>query len=234
MTLLEQPRLALARPAHHPLMEVVRKAGWQPVSYAPTILRATGSPLPLPWMQTQAVLILSPAGAKAAGMTLPAGTLCLVQGGGTADALERRDLEVLLPAEARAESLWDLLQERFPDGGDFVLARGERSRGFLETIAKDSPWRLHPWITHSESIRSPFPPLPEVEGVLAMSPLQAEVLAPLAAHLQRFAWGAGTAQAFLRCGAPAYAYCEPKPSLLWAMLAQHLAAQQTQQEESPC
>jgi hypothetical protein len=73
-----------------------------------------------------------------------------------------------------------------------------------------------------------------VDGVLALSPLQAEILAPLAGQVLRFAWGEATTEAFARAGAPAHAHCEPKPSLLWAMLAQHLAAEQNSKEESPC
>jgi uroporphyrinogen-III synthase len=150
---------------------------------------------------------------------------CLVQGAGTADALGREDLDVHLPSEARAEALWNLLQERFPAGGEFVLVRGERSREFMEVAARNSAWRIHPWVTHSEAAREPFPVLPQVEGVLALSPAQAEILAPLAGDLQRFAWGEATAEAFAKAGAPAHARCEPKPSLLWAMLAQHLIAE---------
>lgn len=223
------PRLALARPAQHPLADTVRKAGWEPVPYAFTSLKLTSARPPFAFEEAQAFLALSPSGAKVAAQALPAGMVCLLQGAGTADALGREDLEIHLPAEARAESLWDLLQTRFPDGGDFILARGERSREFLEVAAKGTAWRIHPWVTHREAARVPFPPLPEVEGVLAMSPLQAEILAPISLAVQRFAWGEATAQAFARAGAPAHAHCEPKPSLLWAMLAQHL-----NKEESPC
>lgn len=228
------PRLALARPSQHPLAETVRKAGWRPVPYAFTSLRVSSAPPPLPIDAVQALLVLSPSGARVAAPRLPAGTLCLVQGAGTADALGREDLEVQLPSDARAEALWDLLQTRFPRGGDFILARGERSREYLEVAAKGSPWRIYPWITHREAAKDPFPPMPNVAGVLALSPLQAEILAPLAKDVQRFAWGEATAQAFARAGVPAHAHCEPKPSLLWAMLAQHLVSQQTTKEESPC
>ena len=228
------PGLALARPAQHPLADIVRQAGWQPVPYAFTRLQASSLPPPRPFSSIAAILILSPSGARVAVSKLPAGTLCLVQGAGTADALGREDLLVQLPSDARAEALWGLLQARFPEGGDFILARGERSREFLEEAAKGTPWRLHPWVTHREAAREPFPPLPDVAGVLALSPLQAELLAPLAQHVQRFAWGEATAEAFARTGAPAHAFCEPKPSLLWAMLAQHLAAEEHPKEESPC
>ncbi len=230
----DHPRLALARPAQHPLAETVRKAGWKPVPYAFTRLEPSIVPPPRPFSAVSALLVLSPSGAKVAAPQLPAGTLCLVQGAGTSDALGREDLEVLLPSEAKAEALWDLLQARFPDGGEFILARGERSREYLEEAAKGTPWLIHPWVTHREAPRDPFPPLPKVEGVLALSPLQAEILAPLAARVQRFAWGEATAEAFAKAGAPAHAHCEPKPSLLWAMLAQHLAAQLIMKEESPC
>ncbi|HJW44259.1 MAG TPA: hypothetical protein VJ463_07375 [Geothrix sp.] len=224
-----RPRLALARPAHHPLSDTVRKAGWEAVPYAFTRLQASKLSPPRPFVDIAALLILSPSGAKVAGARVPAGTMCLVQGSGTADALGREDLDVLLPSEARAEALWDLLKLQFPSGGEFMLARGERSREYLEVVAKDTPWHIHPWVTHREAPREPFPPLPEVEGVLAMSPLQAEILAPIAAGIQRFAWGEATAEAFARAGAPAHAQCEPKPTQLWAMLAQHL-----KKEESPC
>lgn len=224
-----RPRLALARPAQHPLSETVHKAGWKPVPYPFTRLQESTMPPPRPFSSSSAILILSPSGARVAGSKLPAGTICLVQGAGTADVLGREDLVVHLPSEARAEALWDLLQTRFPEGGDFILVRGERSREYLEEAAKGSRWRLHPWVTHREAARVPFPALPNVAGVLAMSPLQAEILAPLSIHVQRFAWGEATAEAFARAGAPAHAHCEPKPSLLWAMLSQHL-----QQKESPC
>ncbi len=222
---VHHPRLALARPAQHPLADTVRKAGWQPVPYSFTSLRVTGAAPPILLNRIQALLVLSPSGAKVASPNLPEGLTCLVQGAGTADALGREDLEVHLPSEACAEALWELLQQRFPHGGEFVLVRGERSREYLEVAARGSAWRIHPWVTHHEAAREPFPPMPKVEGVLAMSPMQAEILAPLAQDLQRFAWGEATAEAFTRAGAPAHAHCEPKPSLLWAMLAQHLNAQ---------
>ena len=223
-----KPRLALARPVHHPLSDTVRKAGWEPVPYAFTRLQPSILAPPIPLANASAVLLLSPSGARVAGPKLPPGTLCLVQGAGTAEALGREDLEILLPKEARAEALWDLLQERFPAGGGFVLARGERSREYLEETAKGTAWRLHPWVTHREAVREPFPPMPEVEGVLALSPMQAEILAPLSQGLLRFAWGEGTARAFAKAGAPVHGHCEPKPSLLWAMLAQYL------KEKTPC
>ena len=228
------PRLALARPAQHPLADTVRKAGWRPVPYSFTSLRGTGSAPPLLLHRVQALLVLSPSGAKVAAPALPPGMTCLVQGAGTADALGREDLDVHLPAEARAEALWELVQQRFPEGGEFVLVRGERSREFLEVAARGTAWRIHPWVTHLEAARDPFPPMPEVEGVLALSPTQAEILAPLSGSVRRFAWGEATAEAFARAGAPVDAYCEPKPSLLWAMLARHLVTQQHPKEESPC
>jgi uroporphyrinogen-III synthase len=228
------PRLALARPAQHPLSDTVRQAGWQPVPYSFTRLQPSSLPPPRPFSSIAAILLLSPSGARVAVSKLPAGTICLVQGAGTADALGREDLVVQLPSEARAEALWGLLRKQFPEGGDFILARGERSREYLEEAAKGSPWRLHPWVTHREAAREPFPSLPDVTGVLALSPLQAEILAPLSHAVQRFAWGEATAEAFARTGAPAHAFCEPKASLLWAMLAQHLSAQENPKEESPC
>ena len=224
-----RPRLALARPAQHPLSDTVRKAGWEPIPYSFTRLQPSALPPPIPVQSALAVLLLSPSGARVAGPKLPPGTVCLVQGAGTAEALGREDLEIRLPSEARAEALWDLVREQFPRGGGLVLVRGERSREFLEEAAKGTAWRLHPWITHREAPRVPFPPLPEVEGVLALSPLQAEILAPLTRGVLRFAWGLGTAKAFEKAGAPAHGTCDPKPSLLWAMLAQHL-----REEANPC
>ncbi len=228
------PCLALARPANHPLADIVRKAGWKPLPYPFTRLQVSKLPPPRPFSAVAGLLLLSPSGAKVAAQDIPPGTVCLVQGAGTADALGREDLDVLLPSEARAEALWDLLQSRFPNGGEFMLARGERSREYLEVASLGTAWRIHPWITHREAAKEPFPALPKVEGVLALSPLQAEILAPLAGGVKRFAWGEATAEAFAKAGVPAHAHCEPKPSLLWAMLAQHLAAQEILKEESPC
>ncbi len=224
------PRLALARPAQHPLSQAVRRAGWEPVPYLLTNAEPTGFPPPRPWSALAAVLVLSPAGARAVASVLPDGMRCLAQGIGTAEALSRRDLAVLRPAEAHAEALWALLQATFPEGGDFLLVRGERSRGFLESAAQDTVWRLHAWVTHREVAAEPLPTLPTVAAVLALSPLQAELLGPLAATTRRFAWGQGTAEAFARVGAPAHATCEPKPDLLEALLIASLP----KKEESPC
>jgi uroporphyrinogen-III synthase len=224
------PRLALARPAQHPLAEAVRRAGWEPVPYPFTHAEPTDFPPPRSWPKVAAVLVLSPAGARAVAAVLPEGMRCLVQGAGTAEGLGRPDLAVLLPAEARAEALWDLLQATFPDGGDFLLVRGERSRGFLESAAQGTAWNLHPWTTHREAAVEPLPSLPAVEAVLALSPLQAEVLAPAVGAALRFAWGQGTAEAFAWAGAPAHATCDPKPEQLEALLVANLP----KKEESPC
>ena len=222
-------RLALPRSAGHPLSEAVHRAGWTPAFHPCTHFQPTGSPPPRAFAGVEALLALSPAGARAVAADLPAGLTCLVQGQGTADALGRQDLELLLPATARAEALWDLLRASFPEGGDFLLVRGERSRGYLEGMAQDTAWTLHPWITHREAPADALPPLDGVSAVLALSPLQAEVLALQAAGLLRFAWGRATAAAFTRAGAPAHAWCEPKVDLLVQMLAHHLT-----KEESPC
>ena len=222
-------RLALARPAGHPISEAVRRAGWGPAYHPCTQFQPTGSPPPRPFSAVEALLALSPAGARAVAAQLPTGLTCLVQGQGTADALGRQDLELLVPDTARAEALWDLLRASFPEGGDFLLVRGERSRGYLEGMAQDTAWSLHPWTTHREAPADPLPPLGDVAAVLALSPLQAEVLAPQAQGLLRFAWGRATAAAFTRVGAPAHSWCEPKVDLLIQMLAHHL-----NQEESPC
>ena len=119
---------------------------------------------------------------------------CLVTGEATGRALAGH--EVLVSSEPKAEGLWETLRHHFPEGGDFLLVRGERSRGFLEEAAQGTAWRLHPWITHEEAPMNPVPPRPEVDAVLALSPLQAEVLAPLTGDILRFAWGERTAAAF--------------------------------------
>ena len=223
------PRLALARPARHPLAETVREAGWEPVPHLFTRLEPTGCPPPLPPGSARAILILSPSGARTAGPALPSGTTCLVQGPGTAEALGRSDLEVRWPETARAEALWELLEARFPEGGDVLLVRGERSREHLEAAATGSPFRLHPWVTHREALCEPSSALPSVDGVLALSPFQAEALAPVAGKVLRFAWGAATAEAFAAAGAPAHGHCDPKADRLKDLLSRHVPL-----EESPC
>jgi uroporphyrinogen-III synthase len=231
---VQLPRLALARPLQHPLAGIVCKSGWQPVPYSFTSLNVTGAEPPLPLELVQALVVLSPSGAKMVSAALPVGMTCLAQGAGTADALGREDLDIQLPSEARAEALLELIQAHYPMGGNFLLARGERSREFLEVACRNTPWRIHPWITHREVAKNPLPALPAVEAVLAFSPMQAEILAPLANEVLRFAWGEATAEAFAKAGAPAQAHCEPKPSLLWAMLAQYLESQRKKQEETLC
>ena len=43
---VHHPRLALARPAQHPLAETVRKAGWRPIPYSFTVMKRTGAAPP--------------------------------------------------------------------------------------------------------------------------------------------------------------------------------------------
>lgn len=209
-------RLGLARSPEDPLSRVVAEAGWEPVPLFLTEMMPTGSPNPLEG--PDAVILLSPAGARS--VLLPEGVPVLATGQGTAGALAGR--EVILSPEPRAEGLWVLLQARFPSGGEFLLIRGERSRGYLEDISVGTPWRLVPWITHAEKAKSRLPDLPPLEGVLALSPLQAELLAVRSAGVLRFAWGERAAEAFQRAGFPAHASCLARPEALGCMLSPYV------------
>lgn len=209
-------RLGLARGPEEPLSRSVRKVGWEPVFWALTELRAVDTKAPI--AKACAAIVLSPAGARAA--RIPAGMPCIVTGEATGRALPGH--EVLVSPEPRAEGLWEVLRARFPAGGEFLLVRGERSRGFLEEASQGTAWRLHPWITHQEAPLEPAPPRPEIDAVLALSPLQAELMAPLSQDLLRFAWGERAGAAFEAAGVPAHAVCEPRPEALGRILAQYL------------
>lgn len=205
-------RLGLARASDDALCEAVRAAGWEPVTLFATVMEATQAAPPAP---ADAVILLSPAAARLA--LLPPGVPCLAQGDATARALGGRT--ALVSATPQAEGLFDLLRATFPRGGTFLLARGERSREHLEQAADGTPWRLVPWITHREMPVSPPPSMDGLEAVLALSPLQAEVLALRAAHLLRFAWGQRTRQAFAKAGYPVDGWCEPEASALHRLLS---------------
>ncbi len=209
-------RLGLARQPGDPLGRVVAEAGWEPVPLFLAEMVPTGAPQPLE--HPDAVLLLSPSGARVPG--LPEGTPCLVTGEGTAAALPGRT--VLVSPEPRAEGLWALLRETFPGGGRFLLVRGERSRGYLEEVCAGTPWELVPWITHAEKAKDPLPEMPLLDAVLALSPLQAELLGPRSAGLLRFAWGERAAEAFSAAGFPAHASCLARPEALGCMLASYV------------
>lgn len=209
-------RLGLARGPEETLSRSIRKAGWEPVFWSVTELCPVRSKPPI--TGARAAIILSPAGAKAA--RLPTGMPCLVTGDATGKAIQGH--EVWVSPEPRAEGLWSMLRTRYPEGGDFLLVRGERSRGFLEEVSQDTAWHLHPWITHQEAPLDPVPARPELDAVLALSPLQAEVMAPLTQDVLRFAWGERTGQAFAAAGAPAHAVCEPMSEALGRILTSYL------------
>jgi uroporphyrinogen-III synthase len=209
-------RLGLARALDDPLCQAVRAVGWEPVPLFLTGMAATQADPPTD--HPDAVLVLSPAAARLA--RIPAGVPCLAQGEATARALGGRD--VWVSAVPRAEGLFDLLREKFPAGGTFLLARGERSREHLEQAAEGTPWRLLPWITHREVPLAPPPAWPELDAVLALSPLQAELMGPGSAAgrpVLRFAWGKRTRRAFLQGGYPVDAFCEPEAASLQRLLA---------------
>ena len=205
-------RLGLARALDDALCQAVLAAGCSPVPLFLTAMTATLAPPPEP--APDAVIVLSPAAARLA--LLPQGVPCLAQGEATGRALAGR--EVLVSATPKAEGLFDLLRETFPQGGTFLLARAERSREHLEQAAAGTPWRLLPWITHREGPVEPAPEMPELNAVLALSPLQAELLGPRSRHLLRFAWGERTQRAFLQAGYPVDGWCEPDISSLQSLL----------------
>ncbi len=216
-------RLALARALTHPISVAVRDAGWEPVPFFPTEIHPTRQAPPLPPEAAEAVLVLSPSAAAAASPWLRPDMVCLATGQGTKEALGmeptgRPDLEIITPRTPSAESLWELMQARFPRGGEFLLARGHKSRQVLEKLSEGTAWRVHPWITHEEVIRDPQPPLPPVDAVLALSPVQALALVPESVNLPRFAWGQGAARIFDEAGLHVDAVCDPELSSLRAML----------------
>jgi uroporphyrinogen-III synthase len=206
-------RLGLARALDDALCGAVRAAGWEPVPLFLTAMEATGAEPPV--AEPDAVIVLSPAAARLA--LLPPNAPCLAQGEATARALAGRT--VLVSATPRAEGLFDLLREQFPRGGTFLLARAERSRQHLEQAAAGTPWRLLPWITHREAPVVPAPAMPALDAVLALSPLQAELLGQRPDRLLRFAWGQRTQRAFLQAGYPVDGWCEPEASALTRLLS---------------
>lgn len=211
-------RLGLARGQEHRLSLAVSAAGWEPVFLPVVVNEPTGAEPPVDLLTADGILILSPAGAKVAAPYLPPRLRVLCQGKGTFEALGELAPQCQVANSPRAEGLWDLLRREFPSGGRFVLVRGERSRGYLEAMAQGSSWRITPWITHREVPADPLPSLDGLDAVLALSPLQAELLAPLAKGLLRFAWGPRTADAFLIARQLAHATCEPQPDALTQML----------------
>lgn len=196
-------RVGLARAQDDAMSRAVLAAGWEPVPFAVTAMEATLAPPPL--ARPEAVVVLSPTAARLA--LLPEGAPCLAQGAATTLALAGR--EVLTSAIPQAEGLVQLLKDRFPGGGQFLLARAERSREHLEEALRGTPWILHPWITHRERPVDPLPEPPALDAVLALSPLQAEVLGPLCRSLVRLAWGERTRRAFADVGYPSHGWCEP-------------------------
>ena len=206
-------RVGLARALDDAMSRAVLAAGWEPVPFHVTRMEATSAPPPLE--RPDAVIILSPTAARMA--LLPEGVLCLAQGAATARALG--DRPVLTSAVPQAEGLFQLLRDRFPAGGNFLLARAERSREHLEEAAKGTLWALHPWITHRERPLEPLPDPASLDALLALSPLQAEVMGPLSGDLLRFAWGERTHRAFTEVGYPSHGWCEPHIPALQRLLS---------------
>ncbi|MDR3671380.1 MAG: hypothetical protein P4L36_11060 [Holophaga sp.] len=215
-------RLGLARALDDALCGTVRTAGWEPVPLFLTAMEATSAPPPV--ADPDAVIVLSPAAARLA--LLPPGAPCLAQGEATARALASAHAQagrtVKVSATPKAEGLFDLLRDQFPRGGTFLLARAERSRQHLEQAAAGTPWRLLPWITHREAPVLPPPAMPDLEAVLALSPLQAELLGPRSGRMLRFAWGERTQRSFLQAGYPVAGWCEPEASALQRLLFSQL------------
>lgn len=215
-------RIALARPVDHPLANAAREAGWGPVHYPITQSNPTGAPPPVALDQVHALMLLSPAGATAARPWIGRETCCLVQCADTANALGTLFMRVLVAPRPNAEGVWELLQREFPVGGEFLMSRAERSRGYLEDMTRGTHWRIQPWLTHCEAATLPTPVLPVVDAVLALTPFQVPLLLPMVGNLLCFAWGDNTAKAFEDAGHPAHDWCEPKIPSLQEMLQRHI------------
>jgi uroporphyrinogen-III synthase len=202
----------------------VREAGWEPIDFPLTRIVANGAPPPQPLGAYRGVVLLSPGAAWAVQPWLEPGvsTLFLVQGQGTLESLGEVAGEARLAPEPTAEGIWELLRRDFPEGGSFLLARAERSRGYLEEVSAGTPWKLWPWVTHHEEAVDPLPPMPKVDAVLALSPMQAELLAPLSRNLLRFGWGDRTVFGFRNAGLEPTGACEPKLDALTRLLREHL------------
>lgn len=214
-------KLALARPLDHPLSRAVAEAGWEPVPYYITSQEFTHATPPMALDAVSALLVLSPAAALAVKVWVTKAMDVVVQGEGTEQTLGLDFTEptrIRRPRQATAESLWEMLQQAYPDGGDFVLARGERSRQYIEAAAKGSAWRIQPWITHREVPTKPEPTLPGTDALLALSPLQAEYMAGIPGQLLRFAWGERAAKAFQVSGVEVHGVCEPNKDALIHLL----------------
>ena len=199
-----------------------RKAGWEPVDFPLTRIVSNGAPPPQPLSTYQGVVLPSPGAAWAVRPWLEPGAMLLVQGQGTLDALGEAASAIKMAPTPTAEGIWELLQREFPAGGNFLLARAERSRGYLEDVSTGSPWKLWPWVTHHEEAVDPLPTLPAVDAVLALSPMQAELLGRLSANLLRFGWGERTTFGYRKAGLEPTAICEPKLEALTSLLRQHL------------
>lgn len=216
-------KLGLARSPKHSLSLAVARSGWEPVFLPLTHAEPSQGPPPIPVSEADGVLVLSPAGAKAVAAQLRPDQAVLVQGHGTFEALGAPKGAAQVAFSPRAEGLWELLRTRFPKGGRFLLVRGERSRGFLEQASGGTAWRIEPWITHREVADDPPPSLEGLDAVLALSPLQAELLAAAPAGLSRYAWGERTAEAFAASGRPADGTVEPDAEALVTFLRAELA-----------
>ena len=205
----------------------MQEAGWEPVYFPLSRIVPLGAPPPQALSFYEAIILPSHNAAWALRPWLEPRepTVLLAQGQGTLDAIGSLDC---LGVDARcapaptAEGIWELLQRDFPHGGGFLLARAERSRGYLEEVAEGTAWRIWPWITHREEPADPLPQLPPVEAVLALSPLQAEILGPLSGDLLRFGWGERTLFGFRKAGLEATATCEPRIEALKTLLRDHL------------
>lgn len=213
-----RPPLGLSRNPGDALFEVIERSGFEPRPLFVTRMELT--PSTIPEGDFDAAIILSPAAAQAA--IVPPRLPVLVTGEATGAAF--KDRTCLISPIPKAEGLWQLVQERFPAGGHFLLIRGERSRGYLDDVSRGTPWRFTPWITHREMPIDPLPDLKDLDAVLALSPLQAEVLAPIAQDKLRFAWGERSAKAFAEAGFPATAFCPSSKTDLLRMLQKHLSS----------
>ncbi len=202
-------RVALARALDHPLCRAVAEAGWEPVPYFITRQEFTHTSPPIPLDTAAALLVLSPAAARAVKVWVTKSMDVVVQGQGTEQSLGLDSGRIRRPQVPTAEGLWEMLTRAFPQGGEFVLARGERSRKYLEHAARETAWRIHPWITHREVPTHPEPTLPSVEALLALSPLQAEYMASVPGDALRFAWGERAAKAFEASGVEVHGVCDP-------------------------
>ncbi len=218
------PGILINRFPGDPLYEFILKEGYLPIT-CPLTINQFNKDLPSQLnthlsehKDIDAWILTSPTVSRFIEPYIPQGTH-LITTMASLDALKKRDkFNFTVSDDPSSEALVDLIRKIKPEGGNYLLLHGQRSRYEIENSLINTQIRIWTLITHTEIANDQLSSIPFAGAYIALSPLQAELFCQNAVGLFPIGWGKLVERTFIKKGLIDYKVCEPNLLALHTLL----------------